>query len=151
MNTKHLECAIKSNPCMRKLVRGVYASDLLPENMYVYPSAYIFNTDTSEMPGQHWIVAMCTTVNECEFYDTFGRSPLSFNIYISNFVDKCIYNDIPVQKKYNATCGYHVLYYLLMKCIENKTLSEIVHFLNKQDNPDIYVYEYVRSHFACSI
>lgn len=59
-----------------------------------------------------------------------------------------ICNEIPIQKKNALTCGYHVLFYLLMKC-QNYTMNDIVHILKMQDDPDVFVYRTISQQMDC--
>ena len=148
MNTQQLKCAIQQDKRLRRLVKGVFSADNL---RFKTAGAYIVNTDPQRYPGTHWLVIVCDNEGSvCEFYDTFGRPPTSFGWNIPHFSAKFVYNNIKIQNINYETCGYHILYFLLMKC-QDKPMQSIVRGLQQCVNPDIYVYGYVRNYFRCNL
>ena len=147
MNSRQLRCAIQQDTRLRRLVKGVFSADTL---RFKTAGAYIVNTDPLRYPGTHWLVIVCGDEGVCEFYDTFGRSPLSFGWNIPFFSDNYVYNSIEIQNINYDTCGYHVLYFLLMKS-QDKPMKSIVRDLHQRTNPDAYVYKYVRRYFNCNL
>lgn len=150
MNTTQLKCAIREDACLNKLVKGVYSSDVIPSGNELYPYAYVINTDPQSQPGEHWLVCVCENDQTREFYDSFGRSPSYFNENISKKFKGFDFNDIQIQKEYNDTCGFHVLYFLIMKC-RGKSLKNIVNSLKGLHDPDRFVYDRVIKYFSCDL
>ena len=150
MNTQQLKCVIDEDKCLRRIVLGVYSSDTLPSKITSYPTAIIFNTDPKYLPGEHWIVTYYENPHQCEFYDSFGRHPIIFDKYISKAFKDCSFNSIKVQKFGYDTCGYHVLYYLIVKC-KGISINQIVNILKTQHDSDLYVFETVRNYFKCDL
>lgn len=70
----------------------------------------------SRKKGAHWVAYWFDNVNQCEFFDSFGRTPEDYDERLRDFVDRnsalCLYNNIQVQPDSSSTCGLHVLYYL---------------------------------------
>jgi len=56
---------------MGKDFKGVFPSDKLPD----FPGLYIFNVDTSEQSGTHWIATVITPTHTY-IYDSFGRKSI---------------------------------------------------------------------------
>jgi len=50
------------------VTREVFSSDTLPRYFISYPSAYIRNTDRSNLPGQHWVVFLFQNAYFAEIY-----------------------------------------------------------------------------------
>lgn len=152
MNSDQLRCAIREDRCLSDLVVGVFPSDEIPRDVHSRPAAYVFNTDPARLPGKHWIVVWFRNSSRAEFYDSLGRPPGSYGTNFVNFVtrnaDTCVYNNVPVQSEDKDTCGYHVLFYLLAKC-RGVDMSSIVDGLKGLDDPDEFVYDYVRKYFRC--
>lgn len=99
---------------------GVFASDelaLLPKSK---KGLLIFNTDSSENSGQHWI-SLCIT-KECIFY--FDSLTLNFQFHknISDFLIKfdknVVLNGIPTQTNESIDCGKHCLIFCYIMFIE---------------------------------
>lgn len=69
------------------------------------------------------------SVNQCEFFDSFGRTPEDYDERLRDFVDRnsplCLYNNIQVQPDFSSTCGLHVLYYLNARA-RGISMSDIV-------------------------
>lgn len=152
MNSSDIVCIAKGHELLSKFFRGVFSPDTLPERVQAYPSAYVCNTDPSHLPGSHWIVMWIDGFRTAEFFDSFGRLPEHYDIRIKIFLNhnskKINCNEIPIQKKNALTCGYHVLFYLMMKC-QNYTMNDIVHILKMQDDPDVFVYQTISQQTEC--
>lgn len=151
MNTEQLECAITESRCLSQLVKGVFAPDTLPV-VVNFPSAYVSNTDPSHLPGKHWVVFWFENNERGEFYDSLGRSPESYNPNFVEFFKRNVnhfeYSREKLQSPSSDVCGYHVLFYLLMKC-KKMNLNDIVNTLRRCSSPDHYVYDYVSKYFRC--
>jgi len=153
MNTEQLECALGKDRCLSSFVKGIYSPDTLPDSVNIYPSAYICNTEDSHLPGKHWVVFWFQSTVNVEFYDSFGKTPEQYNTKFEAFLKrnafKCLYNNVPLQREDTNTCGYHVLFYLLMKC-DNIKMITIVSNLKKSNSADRCVFEYVKQYFRCT-
>lgn len=147
MNSAQLRCAIMQDKCLRTKVSGIYAADTLP---LIHSGVYVVNTDTRDLPGEHWLVLTHSITGACEFYDTFARPPTAFRGNIPRVCKDYVYNKVKVQDSGSDTCGYHVLYYLLMIC-KGKTMHNITFALSRLSDPDVYVYDYVRKYFECNL
>lgn len=149
MNTEQLECAL--NELKLSINHNVCSSDNLPRDV-TYPNITVCNTDPSHLPGKHWVVFWLQNPTHAEFYDSLGKLPSHYSEHFSDFLKKnstsCLYNNVRVQRKGTVSCGYHVLFYILMK-VKNISMCEIVHRLKQCNSPDKYVYEYVSHDFKC--
>ena len=152
MNTNQLLCAIRESSCLSSLTETVYSTDTLPNTVTSYPSAFVCNTDPQHLPGKHWIVFWFQDSYHSECYDSLGHLPgaydCNFDYFLQRNTVKCVYNNEPLQKEGADTCGYHVLFYLLMKC-RSLPLINIVEQLKKSDSSDKFVVDYVTQHFKC--
>lgn len=152
MNTDQLICVIRENACFSDKVKGVFSPDTLPSKVSFYPSAYICNTDESHLPGRHWVAFWFQSPRYAEFYDSLGHCPSYYDERFKRFLKDNSniwkYTTKAVQTNRSMTCGYHVLFYLLMKCLDH-TLPDIIGLLLEQDVPDQYVYDFISSYFDC--
>lgn len=76
MNSSQLLNMVKSDPCLRQYVKGVFASNTLPQIITQYPSAFIVNTQPVPFPGEHWLALIIYSPAQAEFFDSLGKSPV---------------------------------------------------------------------------
>ena len=131
LNTKQIYWAIcnyvqlmcKSCQSHRKVPRflGVWPKDQLLSirkdlSSDEYPVFYVANTDTSNLPGQHWVAFYWSSPKECEYFDSYGLSPdvhLMFPAEGSRVALTC--NPRQVQAFDSTSCGHHCILYLISK------------------------------------
>ena len=75
MNTEQIRLIIERDHTTTKKFEGVFAEDLLPRSMNIYPCGYIVNTDPSSKPGKHWVAFYFTRPEQGEFFDSYGHPP----------------------------------------------------------------------------
>ena len=90
---------------------GVFAVDeltLIPKRR---TGLVIFNTDTSDSTGQHWI-ALCITKRKILYFDSLVsqfQESSDFNKYMSNTNKELVWNKIQIQTYLSDKCGIHCL------------------------------------------
>ena len=99
---------------------GVFASDELSLLPKTDTGILIFNTDSSESSGQHWI-SLCIT-KECILYFDSLNLNFQFSDDISDFLVKLdknmIMNKIPIQTMDSSNCGKHCLVFCYVMSFE---------------------------------
>ena len=99
---------------------GVFASDELSSLNKTDTGMLIFNTDSSESSGQHWI-SLCIT-KECVLYFDSLNLNFQFSDDISDFLIKLdknlIMNTIPIQTMDSSNCGKHCLVFCYVMSFE---------------------------------
>ena len=99
---------------------GVFASDELSLLPKTDTGILIFNTDSSESSGQHWI-SLCIT-KECVLYFDSLNLNFQFSDDISDFLIKLdknlIMNKIPIQTVDSSNCGKHCLVFCYVMSFE---------------------------------
>ena len=109
---------------------GVFAVDELISIPKRRTGLVIFNTDTSDSIGQHWI-ALCITKRKILYFDSlvskFQESP-DFNKYMRYTNKELVWNKIQIQSYLSDKCGIHCLVfcYAIQK---NKKKKNYEHFL----------------------
>ena len=90
---------------------GVFAVDelsLIPKNRL---GLVIFNTDTSQSVGQHW-VALCITKTKIFYFDSLN-SKFQYSSHFTDFMKytkkELIWNTIQIQSNISEKCGIHCL------------------------------------------
>ena len=90
---------------------GVFAVDelsLIPQNRH---GLVIFNTDTSQSLGQHW-VALCITKTKIFYFDSLNskfQQSSHFTDFMKYSKKELIWNTIQIQSDISQKCGIHCL------------------------------------------
>lgn len=117
--------SLYSNEIYEILKKDDYASavfkDVLPRNhlphKLSYPSAYIINNKKDNHEGEHWIAFFFDKNKNCDFFDSFGKGPSAYGLtkYLCKY-SKCLnFNRVAVQSNYSFYCGYHAIYFILLR------------------------------------
>lgn len=143
MNTKDIWQALTANEVTEKYFDGVFPVNKL-KNITTKPRLVICNTDPSNKPGEHWVLFFFNKDNSVDFYDSLGKSLISYNSDFLSFVNKfsSSYHESKVrtQPKNTALCGYYCLYFAYKRCkgkkmetiIEDmKSSLHVVNFVNR--------------------
>lgn len=89
---------------------------------------------------------------KAEFFDSLGKPPEYYDERFKTCLmfnsENTIYSNKSLQKKSAETCGYHVLFFLLMRC-RKYNLPYIVQYVSMKDNPDLFVYRLVSDYTNC--
>jgi hypothetical protein len=123
MNTAQLLRTVESDDVLHSCCVGVFPCNRIPKNIDRNPACIIANTDPHTKPGQHW-VAFYIEDRHCEFFDSYGRSPVNrhFAQFLRSF--QVQYNETQVQAPFSSACGPHVLHYLFHRCRGDSTILE---------------------------
>jgi hypothetical protein len=126
MNTQQLLDFVQSEPILKRLVKGVYASNTIPEVVMSFPSAFIINTQPLPLPGEHWVAVIMHSSSEADFFDSLGK-PLETYPLIENFIYKnsehCNVKCKRLQPSYSNLCGLYVLVFLISRLCLKMPLS----------------------------
>ena len=102
---------------------GVFAQDEFSKTtVSAFPSFFIVNLDSKNLPGSHWI-AIGIFSRKIEIFD-----PLGFNIFtwpripchLLSFLSKCsvgrkVVVSQTLQSKYSTLCGFYCAFYILSR------------------------------------
>ena len=138
MNGYELECVIRSNPCIQRSVKGVYARNNLPKDGIRYPSTYIVNSDKDDRPGEHWLAIVLESKSHGIFFDSFGRPPEIYGVELKDFLNANVKQyqcfSLPVQSKHSSLCGFFVLTFLMLHVCLKWPIDSIVKFFDSDVN-----------------
>ena len=117
LNTVQLQQILKSDPYVRGFFRGVFARDQLPVTV-LHPSCLIFNTHSSNRPGEHWLSIYYDGNGFCEFFDSYGRQPTAYRLlaYLKSTSNRVTWNRTCFQPFDSNACGYYCFLFLMFKC-----------------------------------
>lgn len=138
MNTYQLEYVARHTRCLRKCFQGVYASDMIPKRVEVYPAAFIFNSQPSSKPGEHWVAIYFDRNLIAEYFDSFGFKPRNKKLisFMNANATKWRYSTKLLQYPFSLLCGQYCLYFLVQKCRKlslKSILSAFSHDTEKND------------------
>lgn len=99
---------------------------------------YIFNSDPTFLPGEHWMCMFIPESSPPEFFDSLGKSPWYYSKKLKDFLGpKFIYNCVRIQPTKTSTCGLYCLYFLYHR-LKGVTFPDIMStfsdYLNHNDN-----------------
>ena len=123
---------------------GVYARDSLPKRVpQPYPYGLIANTsrESDHDGGTHWVAIWISSPTDAEFFDSFGRTSLTYGVEFDAFIRRHANqsegrykeNNIQVQHPTSDYCGLFCLFYIYHK-VRNFTLSRIVFMFSYPKN-----------------
>ena len=118
MNDKRIDEMLKSDPFSATIWRGFLAPDVILSGKPSppFPQLYIVNTAPTTSGGEHWCVLL---VHEkyCEFFDSFGRSPIENNVFFSilRHCSRIKFNNEQYQSILARTCGHHCIFFSILR------------------------------------
>lgn len=110
MNTQEILLAVKRKPFLRKVFKGVFAFDQIPDTPL--EGYYIINLDPSNKPGSHWVCVKKQSKKEHSiFFDSYGFPPKGEKLkkFIGN---KYKYNKKKLQNTWSTSCGQWCLFFI---------------------------------------
>ena len=160
MNSDQLYHCLRSDPCIRPWIGGIYPIDKLPVNIVNKPSLFIVNDDFSSSVGSHWVTVFfprpCQTGHDkssCEFVDSLGHHPSFYHKYLTDFIERnsqsLLFNDRRLQGDRSSVCGHYSLYFSYYRC-RNVPVESILskdHFVLDPCLNDLNVYNFTKGHF----
>ena len=92
---------------------GVFAVDELLQIPSKKCGMLIFNTDTSEKKGQHWI-ALCISKEDVFYFDSLNHDFIFISDvtkFLIRLKKNIFYNKIKTQTNESNTCGIHCMFF----------------------------------------
>jgi len=126
---------------------GVFAKDQIPitDSLPHYPSCFVANTHASNKKGEHWVAFWIDSSKHCEFFDSYGLSPLiyGFNVPFTSF------NTMTIQSLNSSVCGQFCIYYLYCRS-RGLPLAHILNSfsISNLEWNDYQVARFVNKHFG---
>lgn len=121
-----------ANDATKKAFLGIYSIDTLPRQLPHLPILLIVNTDTHNLPGQHWKAVYISSERLGEIFDSLAL-PVSIHLqrWMNNFTRKWTTNASRIQHPLSASCGAFVLYFILTRLSKRNMYSCLKVFSNK--------------------
>ena len=136
---------LRNNEVTKKHFLGVFPEDGMPN--YEKSISFVTNTDSHVGPGKHWNAWWISDDGVIDFWDSFGRSPLSvflpvtYHEYVKN--RRYHFNSKIVEGLFSKTCGHDCIYMIYCKSlgIDLKFISNS--FSNNLSRNDDFVVNFV--------
>ncbi len=97
----------------KKKYLGTFPLDMIPYTIKKGQS-FIFNLDTSNKPGSHWVGCYCYKNNEVLVYDSFARKTSKIADSLNNFLSS-IDTEYDREQEYDETnCGARSISFLII-------------------------------------
>ena len=127
LSTKELIEKVKRNADGATLAafHGVFPLDELPFAVPHYPFFMIVNTQSHNLPGEHWITIFIDADRRGEIFDSIAL-PLS-NILIrwmNRFTRSFTRNRLTYQHLFSSSCGAFTLYFILHRLHNSDCMTE---------------------------
>jgi hypothetical protein len=123
MNTNEIDRVLRKVPGFV----GVFAKDKIPVIRRT-PAYFVFNTDTSNKPGSHWI-AVAVFADRVEYFDATGREPVISN-YLRRLRLPVLFNNHRIQSPHSIACGIFCCQFVLRRS-SGETFCEILSSFSK--------------------
>ena len=148
--TSQLIDFVKRHPCLGNYFLGVYSRDYLPIlfNSTAATAGFIVNTDTSNLPGTHWIACVLLPDGRGEVFDSFGQiPPSSLQVWMNIHCPRgWFYNTTCIQGPITTLCGGYCLFYLYHRLVSSMTMQNIITMLSNATNSDYVIYLFLKKH-----
>lgn len=94
----------------------IFPINHLPNNIPYLPLLFIINTNTSNLPGQHWKAIYIDANRNGEVFDSLA-TPISLNLekWLNTHTRKWIVSSLILQHPLSPSCGAYVLYFILTR------------------------------------
>ena len=128
LSTFELETFIKNfaNRKTKAAFLGVFSIDRLPVNIPHLPLLFIINTNTSNLPGQHWKAIYINKNRVGEIFDSLATSvSLRLEQWMNTNTKKWSLSSLTLQNPLSAFCGGYVLYYIMTR-LNYRSLSACI-------------------------
>lgn len=125
LNSRQLDQLALHHPTLSSFYKGARPCDILP-HVRDTPTSFgvIVNTDTSNLPGQHWLGVWVTNPTTMEVYDSFAlelplyETTLPLRRWLQQF-KHVTRNGQAAQSVYDQSCGGYALMFLVAKSQDN--------------------------------
>lgn len=99
---------------------GVFPINHLPKRLIQLPTLFIINTQTDNLPGQHWKAVFIDKDGKGEIFDSLA-TPVSLKLqeWMNRFTKKWIISNLTLQNPLSPSCGAYVLYFIMTRLTHN--------------------------------
>ena len=130
--------------------KGTFSADTLPSIPRSCKSlnAFIVNTASQSMRGEHWVGLVINERRECYYFDSFGEQLTNLPILYSlkkMGIGTYKYNTKEIQSIFSNSCGYFCMAFVLAWKLKIPYDVFIEQFSEKkQENNEYVCYEFIK-------
>ena len=110
---------------------GIFSRDTLPTSIQRLPVLFVVNTQTSNLPGQHWVAVYISSEKRGELFDSLA-TPVSLKLmrWMNTFTVKWRPSKMRIQNPLSAYCGAFVAYFVLTR-LKAKSMEACLQLFTK--------------------
>lgn len=151
LSTQDLEYFIHTfaNTKTKNAFLGVFPINHLPQRLPHFPVLFIINTNTSNLPGQHWKAIYVSKRREGEVFDSLA-SPVSLILehWMNTFTRKWTISTLTLQNPLSPSCGAYVLYFIMSRLNHSSLQSCIAPFssnvIDNDERMELFMKTYLK-------
>lgn len=123
---------------------GVFSMDTLPFAVPHYPFFMIVNTQSHNLPGEHWIAIFIDQNKSGEIFDSLAQ-PLAQPLirWMNQFTRSFTKSHLRYQHVLSSMCGAFVIFYILHRLRDSNCMKK--HFTPSLVENDTRIYLYFQS------
>ena len=115
----------------REAFHDVVSVDDLPSFLRHYPIFLVVNTQSHNLPGEHWIAVFIDKDKRGEVFDSLALPPsILLSRWMNRFTHSWRMNKLSFQHPLRGTCGGYVIYYILHR-LKVSHLDDITRTLSR--------------------
>ena len=128
----------------RKAFLGVFPMNYLPRKISRLPVLFIINTNTGNLPGQHWKAVYISTKSIGEVFDSLA-TPIGLQLqqWMNRFTKRWIPSTMTLQNPISPSCGGYVLYFAMTRLNHKSLKACLAPFTNNVIDNDRFVEQFL--------
>lgn len=133
-----------SDKATKQAFIGIFSMDKLPQSLPQLPILLIVNTDSSNLPGEHWKAVFISSEKIGEVFDSLALPiEIFLHRWMNTFSWKWTVSKRRIQNPLSATCGAFTLYFVLNR-LNKKSMSDCIRiFTNNLHANDVLMENFV--------
>lgn len=126
---------------------GVFSLNHLPRSVPRLPALFIINTNTNNLPGEHWKAIYVSNKREGEVFDSLAMPvELILQHWMNLFTRKWIASTLTLQNPLAPSCGAYVLYFVMTRLQHASLKTFLANFSSNVIKNDKYVEQFYVNH-----
>ena len=127
---------------------GVFPINHLPQRLPKSPVLFIINTNSSNLPGQHWKAVYISKNLNGEVLDSLATpTDLILEHWMNRFSRRWSVSTLTLQNPLSPTCGAYVLYFIMSRLNCTSLKSCMTPFTSNVIENDEFVAQFFNNQF----
>lgn len=130
----------------REAFLGVFPIDHLPKKPYKFPLFFIINTNTHNLPGEHWKAIYISKQHIGEVFDSLAL-PIGLRLqqWMNEFCKKWSFSKLTIQNPLKPSCGGYVLFFIMSRLKHDSMKACLTYFTKDTVVNDLIVNKFIES------